>query len=179
MPEALRSPNRERLDVLSIARALRALGLSVIPVPPPRPGARPGLPGDGKVPAIAWRQYQERLASEAELVEWFSGALVNIAVVTGAISGVVVVDADSPDALRWCTRNLPYTAWQTKTSRGFHLWYRHPGVKVPNRAQLETRDGRLAIDVRGDGGFVIAPGSVHASGAPYVRAGDWSVSRDG
>ena len=45
------------------------------------------------------------------------------------------------------------------------LFYGHPGVPVQNRARLETADGRLPIDVRGDGGYVIAPPSVHASGA--------------
>ena len=71
-----------------------------------------------------------------------------------------------------------YTPWQTKTARGYHLWYRYPAVHVGNRARLETRDGRLAIDVRGDGGFVIAPGSLHASGAEYREAGDWDIPRD-
>ena len=70
-----------------------------------------------------------------------------------------------------------YTPWQTQTSRGFHLWYRHPGVRVPNRARIETRDGRLAIDVRGDGGYVIAPGSVHASGAGISRPATGRAAR--
>ena len=50
-------------------------------------------------------------------------------------------------------------------------------MPVPNRARLETRDGTLPIDVRGDGGYVIAPGSVHASGAVYLEAGDWREPR--
>jgi hypothetical protein len=128
---------------------------------------------------MPWRVYQTRRPTEDELRQWFGGVTpLNFAVITGAISDVVVIDADDPEALRWCTRRLPYTPWQTKTSRGFHLWYRHPGVRVPNRARLEARDGRLAIDVRGDGGFVIAPGSLHASGVEYREAGDWSVPRD-
>ena len=130
------------------------------------------------MPAIACGEFQRGRPTEPELDEWFTGALMNIAVVTGALSGVVVIDADAPESLRWCTRNLPYTPWQTQTARGFHLWYAHPGVRVANRARIETREGKLAIDVRGDGGFVIAPGSVHASGAEYLEAGDWAVSRD-
>jgi len=165
-------------SVLEVARRLHALGLSVIPVPRPRPGVAPGHPGDGKVPAIAWRDYQTRLPTDAELVAWFGGEPMNIAIVTGAVSDAVVVDADDPIALAWCTHHLPYTVWQTETSRGFHLWYRHPGVRVPNRACLELGgDGRLKIDVRGDGGFVIAPGSVHASGVEYREGGDWTQPR--
>jgi hypothetical protein len=89
---------------------------------------------------------------------------------------VVVVDADSRDGLRWATAHLPYTPWQTKTSRGFHLFYRWPGQPVRNQARLQTADGQLAIDVRGDGGYVVGPGSLHASGARYEYAGDWTRS---
>jgi hypothetical protein len=137
-----------------------------------------GTPGDGKVPALAWRPYQMRLPTEREIHEWFIGAAMNLAVITGAISDVVVIDADELEARRWLVRRLPYTPWQTQTSRGFHLWYRHPGVRVPNLARLQTPEGRLKIDVRGDGGFVIAPGSVHASGAEYLEAGDWNEPRE-
>lgn len=177
-------PNLDHPDVgaadqsaLTQARALAARGLSVIPVPRPRPGVPPGQPGDGKVPAIAWAEYQTRLPTDTELVAWFATEH-NLAVVTGVVSGVVVVDADTPDALRYCTRHLPWTPWQTKTSKGYHLWYRHPGVRVPNRARLQTTAGTLAIDLRGDGGYVIAPGSLHASGVRYAEAGDWTVPRD-
>jgi hypothetical protein len=161
---------------LEQARRFVGLGLSVIPVPRPQAGVLAGRPGDGKVPAIAWREYQTRVATDDELVAWF-GEPMNIAVITGVVSDAVVVDADSPDALRWCTRNLPYTPRQTRTARGFHLWYGHPGVRVPNCAHLQTRDGRLAIDVRGDGGYVIAAGSIHASGVEYLEAGDWTAPR--
>jgi hypothetical protein len=149
--------------------------LSVIPIPRPRPGVEPGQPGDGKVPAIAWREYQRRLATIDELDRWFAQPM-NLAIVTGAVSGVVAIDADDRAAIHYCVHyhRLPYTPWQTATSRGYHLFYRHPGVAVANRARLKTRGGVLAIDVRGDGGYVIAPGSVHASGAVYAFAGDWS-----
>jgi hypothetical protein len=165
------------MATLEIAHRLLELGLSVIPVPLPRAGVAPGNLGDGKVPAIAWREYQTRLPTAAELHRWFSREPQNLAVITGAISGVVVIDADAPEALHWCTTHLPYTDWQTETARGFHLWYAHPGDRVTNRARIETRDGRLAIDVRADGGYVIAPGSIHASGVEYYEAGDWSTPR--
>jgi hypothetical protein len=163
---------------LDIALRLAALEMSVFPIPPPRPGVPENQVGGGKVPEIAWSEYQRRRATEDELVAWFGGEPMNLAVVTGAISGVVVIDADDPRALRWCTAHLRYTPWQTRTGRGYHLWYRYPSAPVGNRARLNTRDGKLAIDVRGDGGYVIAPGSVHASGAAYEWAGDWTVPRD-
>jgi bifunctional DNA primase/polymerase-like protein len=165
-----------RSGPIATAEKLLARGLSVFPVPRPRPGVPPGEPGDGKVPAIRWKELQNRLPTWGDIVRWFGREPVNIAAATGGgVSDVVVIDADAPEALRWCTQHLPYTPWQTQTARGFHLWYAHPGVSVRNRARLETRDGRLAIDVRGDGGYVIAPGSLHASGAVYEFAGDWTV----
>ena len=157
---------------LAQARRLRALGFSVIPVPRPRPGIT-----DGKRPTIKWKAYQTRLASDSELVRWFCGAPMNLAIVTGQISGVVVIDADSPAALAWIKQNLNYTPWQTKTSKGFHLYYRHPGRHVGNRVKITTPDGKLALDVRGDGGFVIAAGSVHGAGHRYIEAGDWTQPR--
>lgn len=159
------------------AHRLLALGLSVIPVPRPRPGVPPGQPGDGKVPTLAWTTYQSRLPTVDEVESWFATPM-NLAVITGAVSRVIVIDADAREAVRWAVRRLPYTPWQTETARGYHLWYRHPGVRVPNRARIATDDGRLPMDVRGDGGYVIAPGSIHASGVEYGFAGDWSAPRE-
>ncbi len=176
-------------SVLARALDLFARGVSVIPVPPPRLGAAKGAPGDGKVPGAPWREFQDRLPTEREIREWFSHAPMNLAIVTGAISGVIAIDVDSVTAMQWVKRQLPYTPWQTKTFRGFHLFYRHPGVRVPNRSRIETRDnGRLALDVRGDGGFVIVAPSLHARldahervigvDGQYTAAGDWTAPRE-
>jgi hypothetical protein len=169
-----------RSVVTSLEHALAYLdrGIGVIPIPRPRVGVAAGSPGDGKTPSIAWKEFQTRLPTVDELRQWFSGEPLNLAIVCGAVSGLVVVDADSPESLKWSTRRLPYTSWQVATARGFHLYYRRPDVTVANRARVETRDGRLALDVRADGGFVIAPPSIHASGALYRFAGDWTVTRE-
>jgi hypothetical protein len=170
------------------AQRLVTRGFSVIPVPLPRIGAEKGTPGDGKVPALRWRNYQERLPTEAELAEWFSYAPMNMGIVTGAISDVVVIDCDSPTAMAWAKRRLPYTPWQTRTIKGYHLFYRHPGVRVMNRSRIGTHENRVAIDVRGDGGYVIVAPSAHAAlgvdqrvteiDGLYTEAGDWSTPRD-
>ena len=152
-------------------------GLSCIPVPLPRPGVPAGQIGDGKRPAIEWGEIQERLPTEAEIRRWFSTPS-NIAIVTGEVSGIVVIDADNSIALKWCTSRLPYTPWQVRTSRSFHLYYGHPGIKVPNKAHVQTESGRFAMEIRGDGGIAIAPPSLHMSGHVYQFAGDWSVPRE-
>lgn len=160
---------RERTTrILDRALALWRRGFSVIPIP--RPDGR----HDGKVPAFAWKPYQTARPTEAEIRQWFGRAPQNMAIITGAISHLVVVDADSRDGLRWAVRHLPYTPMQVRTARGYHLYFRHPGISIGNRAKLETGVGQVDVDVRGDGGYVIAPGSVHASGHVYAEAGDWS-----
>jgi hypothetical protein len=45
---------------------------------------------------------------------------------------------------------------------GRHLYFAHPGPILRNRVGLAT-----GIDLRGDGGYVVAPPSLHASGKPY------------
>lgn len=158
---------------LDHVRRLARMGFCVIPVP-----RADGRRFDGKVPSIAWRPYQDRPPTDAEHVGWFDDERpTNYAIITGAVSDLVVVDADSPEARRYAVRTLPYTPWQVKTSHGYHLYYRHPGVTVRNRARIHTPDGKLEIDVRGDGGYVVGPGSVHASGVKYLEAGDWSAPR--
>jgi len=56
------------------------------------------------VPAIAWREFQQRRPTDAEITDWFGGTPMNIAIVAGAVSGVVVVDLDSEEALHWWTQ---------------------------------------------------------------------------
>ena len=157
---------------LDYALALYERGLSVIPIP------RPDGHHDGKRPTIAWKRYQTERAAETQVREWFREP-ANVGIVTGAVSNVVVVDIDSEAAAQWVRRNLPRPSWRQRTGKGLHLFYRHPGGTVRNGARIETRDGRLPIDIRGDGGFVVGPGSVHASGHVYTAEGDWSVPSSG
>jgi Bifunctional DNA primase/polymerase, N-terminal len=90
------------------------------------------------------------------------------------------VDADSEEAQLYVLRRLPSTPWQTVTTRGRHFYYQHPRLPVTNHQLLHcrTRAGVFPIDIRGDGGYVIAPGSLHPSGKPYVPAGNWKCPRE-
>jgi hypothetical protein len=150
---------------LDQALSLWRHGLSVIPIP------RPDTHHDGKRPVIAWKEFQQRRPTEAELRRWFVGPS-NLAVVTGAVSGVVVVDVDGPEAVPWVREHLCKTPWIVKTARGWHLYFRHPDQPISNRARLAG----MKLDVRGDGGFVVAAGSVHQSGHVYRTVGEWQGS---
>lgn len=124
-----------------------------------------------KHPAITWKLYQSERVTESVLLGWVnrSKANYNFGIVTGAISGVIVVDADSPEAVAWVEANLPSTAMRTRTAKGVHYFYRHPGPKVLNGVKLAG----MLLDVRGDGGYVVAPGSIHPSGFVYQEEGEW------
>lgn len=117
----------------------------------------------GKHPAVPWGE----LAYGDAVARPEAGAGVGLK--TGAHprgSDVFVVDLDSAEAAdAFAERNdgaLPKT-YTVKTGRGLQLYFVHPGVTVRNSV------GELApgIDVRGDGGFVVASGSPHRSGVRY------------
>jgi hypothetical protein len=89
---------------------------------------------------------------------------------TGAGSGLVVVDVDTTHGGGRSIRSLMDRHGDLRAvprvrtgSGGWHLWFAHPGGHIPNSA---SRLG-AGIDVRGDGGYVIAPPSGHASCRSY------------
>jgi len=77
--------------------------------------------------------------------------------------GLVVVDIDNREAMNQLKaedRELPATARST-TGRGLHFYYR-TDIQIRNAVSLLP-----GIDLRGQGGYVVAPPSVHPSGARY------------
>ncbi len=124
-----------------------------------------------KRPLVAWEPYQHRLPTSAEVEAWFAEwPEANIGLVTGAVSGLVVLDIDpahdGEESLRRLQRRygpLPETAIVRTGGGGLHFYFRHPGGEVRNRAGLAP-----GIDVRGDGGLIVAPPSLHPSGGRYL-----------
>jgi hypothetical protein len=49
-----------------------------------------------KKPLIAWEQFQHRLVTEAEVKTWYlAWPEANVGIITGEISGLVVIDLDN------------------------------------------------------------------------------------
>lgn len=94
------------------------------------------------------------------IIKWFiDWPESNLGIVTGAISRIVVLDVDGQDGEDSIkSLNLPCTV-QVKTRRGRHLYFIHPGGTVKNFVGR-----RPGLDLRGDGGYVVAPPSKHAEG---------------
>ncbi len=161
-------------DMLTIARDLVARGISVIPLDHPDDTWVTDPKMVGKTPAIKWKPLQDRLPTDAELQDWFGNDRQrNAATVTGAISNIVMVDGDSTPGLAWMRAHLPIPPVRIQTANGEHWPFRHPGVPVKNTVRLRTGDPAVKIDIRGDGGFTVAEGSLHRTGVLYTRLGTW------
>ncbi len=135
------------------------VGFNVIPIQP----AKLGNPESGKAPLQKWRN--KGPLSDPELRRHFLNTGNNIAVETGFCSGLVVVDTDSREGDKYAIQQCAHTGWVVETGGGGrHYWYKLPlNVIVRNRQKING----LGLDLRGDGGYVVAPPSKHYSGRQY------------
>lgn len=102
---------------------------------------------------------------------WTEAAVANVGIATGRESGLFVLDCDGAAGLSALAKledqhgPLPKTLSIRTGGGGRHFYFRYPpNCAVGNRAKL----GGLPIDVRGDGGYVLAPPSLHKSGNRYT-----------
>jgi hypothetical protein len=134
-------------------------GWSVIPLKPH--GKRPHfplLPIKVDRPKRTWEPYQARLPTEDEVTGWWQMCPnANIGIVTGEISGIIVLDLDGPAVAQ--RREIPTTPISL-TGNGMHIFFRHPGENVRSIR-------RTGIDLKAEGGYVVAPPSIHLSSRRY------------
>ncbi len=140
--------------IFDFARFYRKLGWSVFPIQ-----------YRNKTPLIKWGIFQTRLPNDAEIAAWFNHNMpINIGVVTGNISNIVVLDVDNIDAIKG--RQIPVTPCSKTGRGGFHYFFKWPGRPTKNFVKVAN------LDLRGDGGYVILSPSVHENGNVY----DWLIS---
>lgn len=148
---------------LSELAFLHSLGLSLIPLQP-----------RSKVARGRWAPAQKKQTSLEALETALSAHPdSNIAVVTGETSGVVVVDLDSEAALEWAQENLPPTPIKTASSETRQHWYyRHPrDGRVTSKGLVR---GRSDVQIKADGGYVLAPFALHPLGHRYSVVEEWT-----
>lgn len=92
----------------------------------------------------------------------------NIAICTGATSGFWVLDVDGPEGIAslGALENMHGILTRTpaqSTGKGLHILFKHPGKKVVNR----VKSLGAGLDVRGDGGYIVAAPSQHLLGHKY------------
>jgi len=172
-------------EVLRTAVQLTEAGLSVIPIRP-----------DGtKKPATNWKQFQSQIADSHALKRGFCSGSNGIAIVAGAVSGnLEVLDFDDSTCFKpWWElaveilggdESLMKLPMVRTPSGGFHLYYRcKDGVERNQKLALRKGpDGkhRVLIETRGEGGYVIAPGSpadCHELKLPYELLGDGDLTK--
>jgi hypothetical protein len=138
-----------------------------------------GTGGKKKVqPVGKWRDTSSRSAADVEA--WFGhgGAHADASVLIDCgKSGLVVIDPDGPEGLaNWAALEPETTPARVRTPGGGEHWYyrEHPRHVIGN-----DQDGKIAehVDVRGVGGFVIAPPSSDWRGAYEWIDGppDWAA----
>jgi Bifunctional DNA primase/polymerase, N-terminal len=151
------------------AEALAQLGLSVIRLHGVVDGrctcGTRGCGTPGKHPDVgpSWKRFTQEHADLALVRRWFTEKpYANVGIVTGQISEVLVLDADGEAGVTGLERRGYPTTWTARSgSGGLHLYFRHPGYRVGNR-----KVARIG-DLRGDGGLIVAPPSLHISGERY------------
>jgi hypothetical protein len=130
---------------------------------------RPGQPCDGtrgKHPCGRWTR--DSASDPAVIRAALARGPRNIGIDCGK-SGLLVIDEDTPGAFSHYARAtgevLPVTFTVT-TGKGHHVYFRQPpGPPLGNGTGALSGRG---IDVRGHGGYVVAPGSVHHTGVLYA-----------
>jgi putative DNA primase/helicase len=119
----------------------------------------------GKEPATP-NGFKNATTDADQIREWWTWEPEsNVGIATGKQPAgwyLTVVDLD-PDKMSAEAPDLPPTATVLTGGGGKHLYYR-TATEVRNSVS-QVAPG---IDVRGEGGYVVAPPSIHASGARYV-----------
>jgi hypothetical protein len=126
-----------------------------------------------KKPLVAWKDFQTAPVTVEQLEDWIENGVpiengrvspFNIGLVTGSISGVVVVDADNEAAEAYARKHGLASPFSVKTTRGRHFYFEHPGqgMRFANKVGGSGHDWPdvQGLDFRGDGGFVVMPPSI-------------------
>jgi hypothetical protein len=163
-------PNQNLESALTYAKR----GWLVIPIHTPTSDGscscgRPECPSKGKHPRTT-NGYKDGTTDEAKIRSWWSKwPNANVGIVTGAESNLVVLDVDPRHDgdkaladLEKLHTHLPKTALVHTGGNGFHHLFLHPGFPIKNKVGVAP-----GLDIRGDGGLIVAAPSLHQSGNHY------------
>ncbi|WP_158211776.1 bifunctional DNA primase/polymerase [Alkalihalobacterium alkalinitrilicum] len=122
----------------------------------------------------SWKGYQYRLPTPQERIEWESAE--GIAVVTGNISGIIILDVDLGGMESLKGKSLPLTPCVRTQSGGFHYYYKYPNKPITSKANILNK-----VDIRGDGGYALLPNTpkyewvegMHIEEIPLADPPEW------
>ena len=130
-----------------------ATSVSIIPIEP-----------KGKKPLLPWKEFTERISSREERAEWRKRwPECNWGLVTGSISGYIVLDFDKDEGRKLFNEHkVAGTAAISETANGFHALYSVEAEPMGNATSVVP-----GLDVRGEGGYIVIPPSIHPCGKRY------------
>lgn len=141
------------------AQQLHQQGFQVVPAPPRQ-----------KLPMIAWKKFQAQPITDVDIVRLFpTTGQQNYFIIAGRQSRLIVVDCDNDAAEAWFRERIDLDTAVVKTRQGRHFWFRIPDDwldRVPGSWSVHHE--KFQADIRGEGGGVIAPPSMHESGHVYT-----------
>ena len=142
----------DREQILKAALEYRKMGFSVIPIK------------HDKKSYVKWERYQIERPDEKQIRQWWGKwPAAFIGIVTGEVSGVDVLDADSEKGRAAIEEFVGenFVTPISKTMKGFHYYFRHaPGLTTGTRVITDC-------DLRTTGGYAIAPPSTDGNGRTY------------
>ena len=130
-----------------------------------------------KIPLV--KDWPNRATTTEETIHewWEKEPQANIGIITGKLSGLVVIDIDphkggndSFEELERQHGRFPKTVEVLTGSGGRHLYFQYPGKAIVIQNNVSSKLGP-GLDVRGEGGYVVAPPSLHKNGRTY----EWEV----
>ncbi len=125
----------------------------------------------GKAPLVSWKEYQSNRPKRRLIRSWWKQwPNANIGIVTGRISGLVVLDVDprhggeaALTSLQEQYGQIPETLESQTGGGGLHIFFAHPGPRITSKIGTLGK----GLDLKADGGYVVAPPSRHVSGRQY------------
>ena len=170
--------------VLDQAKQYISLGWEVLPIHKPLDGkcscGKAACSSSGKHPACA-HGFKDASKELKTCTSWFEKDNRNIGIKTGKETGLFVLDIDprnggfqSLDALEEQHGRLPETLVAETGGGGLHYYFKYPeGKDIKSRSNVYP-----GIDIKADGGYVVAEPSIHSSGQPYAFRDAEEVSLD-
>lgn len=128
----------------------------------------PAIPSDPKTkaPLVKWSEYQTRLPTIEETKEMFRQFPRSmISVVTGRISSIVVIDADSQEAVEKIEEHIPdsfETVIDVSPRGGKHYWFLMNGIEYKSKTSIFEK-----CDIKANGGVLCVPPSRNDTGGEY------------
>lgn len=140
-----------------IEYALKYLKLGWSPIPI--------KPGGDKIPLVKWKDYQTKLPTVKIVTRWWEKwPKANIGIITGKLSNIFSIDFDRPEAkaeFEARFEELPESL-SFETGRGSQHVFRYVSYGGGNKANIIEK-----VDIRGEGGLIVVPPSIHSSGKIY------------